>query len=280
MNNFLLDNEIAIRLFFFFSIFAVMAAWEIKLPKRELTQSKSVRWINNIGLVVLNSFLLRIIFPTAAIGVAFFAQENGWGLFNYWEIPYFLSVVICIVLMDGAIYLQHALMHAIPMFWRLHRMHHTDMDLDVTSGSRFHPIEIILSMIFKFAFIVALGSPPEAVLIFEILLNGSAMFNHSNVQLPEKIDSALRKVIVTPDMHRIHHSVVEHEANTNFGFALSIWDRMFGTYTEQPEAGHQGMTIGISTFRDKKYLTLPWMLAQPFVGNVTAYVLNRRQWKE
>jgi len=279
MSNFLLDNEITIRLTFFFGIFALMALWEIKLPKRELTHSKSVRWLNNIGMVVLNSVLLRIIFPTAAVGMAVYAEQNHWGLFNVLDFPGWIEVLLCIILLDGAIYFQHTLMHAVPLFWRLHRMHHTDMDLDVTSGSRFHPIELLLSMIYKFAVIAALGAPPEAVIIFEILLNGSAMFNHSNVQLPAHIDAMLRKFFVTPDMHRIHHSVIENEANSNFGFALSIWDRMFGTYLQEPQEGHKDMTIGISEFRDKKFLTLPWMLIQPFIGSVNAYVLNRRNWK-
>jgi len=256
-----------------------MAWCEIRFPKRSLTNSKTIRWLNNLGLVALNSIFVRLLFPAAAVGMAVFAQQHGWGFFNYFEIPMFLSILICIILLDGAIYFQHVLMHAIPGFWLLHRMHHTDMDFDVTTGSRFHPIEIILSMLYKFAVIVMLGAPAVAVLIFEIVLNGSAMFNHSNVSIPKSIDRILRRLIVTPDMHRIHHSVLEHETNSNFGFSLSIWDRIFGTYLENPEKGHKEMTIGIDEFRDTKFLTLPWMLAQPFLGKVSKYVLNRRTWK-
>lgn len=274
-----LENEPAIRLAFFLGIFVVMAVLEMRLPRRVLTQSKSVRWLNNLGVVVLNSVLLRLVFPAAAVGMAAFAESAGWGLFNYLDWPMALEFFLVVVLLDGVIYLQHVMFHAVPAFWRLHRMHHTDMDFDVTTGARFHPIEILLSMVVKFAVIAALGAPPVAVIVFEVLLSGMAMFNHANVKLPQKLDAVLRWVIVTPDVHRIHHSVIDYETNTNYGFNLSIWDRIFGTFTEQPEHGHEGMTIGIVKFRDKKFQTLPWMLIQPFIGKVEEYVINRRQWR-
>jgi len=278
MSEFILQHEPTIRLIFFLSIFAIMAAWEIKAPRRSLTQSKLIRWGNNIGIVALNSLILRWLFPAAAVGVAVFAQQQGWGLLNYFDVPIAVSIILSVILLDCAIYLQHVMFHAIPAFWRLHRMHHTDMDFDVTTGARFHPIEIVLSMLIKFAVIITLGTPALAVLIFEILLNGTAMFNHSNIKLPEKIDALLRKIIVTPDMHRVHHSIIAHEANSNFGFNLSIWDQLFGTYIAQPQTGHTDMKIGIEQFQDKKFLTLPWMLIQPFIGKVRDYVINRRTW--
>lgn len=279
MTNFILEHEPTIRLIFFVGVFALMAVWELRAPRRVLTQSKGVRWLNNIGLVVLNSVLLRWLFPAAAVGFAAFAQTNGWGLFNYLDWPIALELLAAVVLLDGAIYLQHVMFHAVPALWRLHRMHHTDMDIDVTTGARFHPIEIMLSMAIKFGVIAALGASPVAVIIFEVLLNGMAMFNHSNVKLPEKLDARLRWIVVTPDMHRVHHSINDYETNSNYGFNLSIWDRLFGTYIAQPELGHEGMTIGIVKFRDKKFQTLPWMLIQPFIGKVEEYVINWRTWK-
>ena len=239
------ENEVAIRLSFFFGIFGLMALWEFLAPRRALTVSKTVRWVNNLGLVFLNSFLLRFLFPAAAIGVAAYAAETNWGLLNLYEVPFVLAVVISVIAMDFIIYLQHVLVHAVPALWRLHRLHHADLDYDVTTGARFHPIEIILSMLIKFATIVVLGPPVVAVVIFEVVLNAMAMFNHGNVRLPLGLDKILRMLVVTPDMHRVHHSVEDDEANSNFGFNLSIWDRLFGTYRDQPRAGHEGMTIGI-----------------------------------
>jgi sterol desaturase/sphingolipid hydroxylase (fatty acid hydroxylase superfamily) len=183
--------------------------------------------------------------------------------------------------MDFIIYLQHVLVHAVPLLWRLHRMHHADLDYDVTTGARFHPIEIILSMLIKFATIVVLGPPVVAVVIFEILLNATAMFNHGNVRLPLGLDRVLRLILVTPDMHRVHHSVEDDEANCNFGFSLPWWDRLFGTYRDQPRGGHEGMTIGIHKFRTPKEASwLPGMLLLPFRGKVSAYTINRRQWSK
>jgi len=281
LSDFVMQHEPAIRLGFFFGMLAIMALWEIAAPRRALTVSKAVRWANNLGLVFFNSFLLRLIFPAAAVGVAAFAAENGWGLLNYYELPIVLAVALSVVAMDFIIYLQHVLVHAVPALWRLHRVHHADLDYDVTTGARFHPIEIILSMLIKFATIVVLGPPVVAVVIFEVILNALAMFNHGNVRLPLGLDRVLRLVIVTPDMHRVHHSVEDNEANSNFGFNLSIWDRIFGTYIAQPRAGHEGMTIGIHKYREPKQVSwLPGMLALPFIGKITGYAINRREWSK
>ncbi len=273
--------EVAIRLGFFFGIFAVMALWEIVAPRRALTVSKAVRWANNLGLVFVNSLVLRILFPAAAVGVAAFTAEQGWGLLNYYPLPFALSVVLAVVAMDFIIYLQHVLVHAVPVLWRLHRVHHADLDYDVTTGARFHPIEIILSMLIKFATILVLGPPIVAVVIFEVVLNAMAMFNHGNVCLPIGLDRVLRLLVVTPDMHRVHHSVEDNEANSNFGFNLSIWDRILGTYIAQPRGGHEGMTIGIHQYREPKQVSwLPGMLALPFIGKISGYAINRREWSK
>ena len=275
-----LENELPIRLGFFFGVFAVMAAWELAAPRRRLTVSRALRWTSNLGLVFLNSLVLRLLFPAAAVGVAALAVKRGWGLFNLVEVPFAVAVLLSVVAMDFVIWLQHVVFHAIPVLWRLHRVHHADLDYDVTTGARFHTIEIILSMLIKFAAIVLLGPPVVAVVIFEVLLNATAMFNHGNVKLPARLDRVLRWVLVTPDMHRVHHSVEDDEANSNFGFSLTWWDRLFGTYRDQPRAGHEGMTIGIHKYRDPKLVDrLPGMLALPFVGPVTGYAINRRQWK-
>ncbi len=278
---FVTQHELTIRLSFFFGIFALMAAWEIKAPKRPLSVSKKMRWSSNLGLVFLNSAILRLLFPAAAVGVAAFAEQQGWGLLNYHPLPLALSVVISVVAMDLVIYLQHVLVHAVPTLWRLHRVHHADLDYDVTTGARFHPLEIILSMLIKFATIVVLGPPVVAVVLFEVILNAMAMFNHGNVGLPAALERWLRLIVVTPDMHRVHHSVEDNETNSNFGFNLSIWDRLFGTYIAQPRAGHDKMSIGIHHYRDPQQVArLPGMLALPFRGKVTGYAINRREWSK
>ena len=235
--------------------------WELLAPRRALTVSKTLRWVNNLGLVFLNSFVLRLLFPAAAVGVAAWAQQQGWGLLNLYQVPTTVAVILSVIAMDFVIWVQHVLFHAIPVLWRLHRVHHADLDYDVTTGARFHTIEIIISMIIKFATIALLGPPVVAVVIFEVMLNATAMFNHGNVGLPPRLDRVLRWVLVTPDMHRVHHSVEDDEANSNFGFSLTWWDRLFGTYREQPRAGHEGMTIGIHKYRDPKVVDLlPGML--------------------
>jgi sterol desaturase/sphingolipid hydroxylase (fatty acid hydroxylase superfamily) len=279
INEFVMANEKAIRMGAFFGILGVMALWEILAPRRALTISKAIRWVNNLGIVFFNSFLIRVIFPAAAVGMASFANTQGWGIFNYFELPFWLVVIASVVVMDFIIYLQHVMVHAVPALWRLHRMHHADLDFDVTTGARFHPLEILLSMLIKFATIAVLGPPVLAVVIFEVILNATAMFNHGNVRLPLGIDRVLRWLVVTPDMHRVHHSVEDDEANSNFGFNLPWWDRLFGTYRDQPRAGHEAMTIGIHKYREPKQVAwLPGMLLLPFKGKITGYAINRREW--
>jgi sterol desaturase/sphingolipid hydroxylase (fatty acid hydroxylase superfamily) len=233
-----------------------MALWEMRAPRRALTVPKTLRWVNNLGL-------------------AAFASAQGWGLLNHYQVPFWLAVPLSLIAMDFVIWLQHVMVHAVPVLWRLHRVHHADPDYDLTTGARFHPIEIILSMLVRFAAILVLGPPLLSVILFEVILNGMAMFNHGNVRLPDGLDRALRWLMVTPDMHRVHHSVECDEANSNFGFNLAWWDRLFGTYKDQPSRGHQGMTIGIHDCRDPRDVTwLPGLLALPFRGKITGYAIN------
>ncbi|MBI2798683.1 MAG: sterol desaturase family protein [Gammaproteobacteria bacterium] len=254
-----------------------MALWEVLAPRRAPSVAKRFRWTSNLALVFLNTLLLRVLFPTAAVGLALQVAQHDWGLLNRFNLPEILRVLVGVVTLDLAIYLQHVMFHAVPALWRLHRMHHADLDFDVTTGARFHPIELILSMLIKFSAIAALGPPAIAVLIFEVLLNATAMFNHSNVRMPLALDRVLRWFIVTPDMHRVHHSIEPNETNSNFGFNLSLWDRLLGTYKSQPAAGHAAMTIGIAGYRDPHQVNrLDGMLLLPFVGAVTDYVINRR----
>ncbi len=281
MEQFALSTEEVVRLGFFFGVFAVIAGWELVAPRRELSVSKADRWISNLGIVALNTLILRLLFPVAAVGVAVFADQHGWGLFNYIQAPLWVAVIVSVTVLDFMIWLQHVVVHAIPLLWRLHRVHHADLDYDVTTGARFHPIEIILSMLIKFAVILLLGPPVVAVVAFEVILNAMAMFNHGNIRLPETLDRVMRTLLVTPDMHRVHHSVEDDECNSNFGFNLSIWDRMFGTYTEQPRGGQLGMTIGIRKYRDPAEVDrLPGMLMLPFKGKISSYVINRRSWSD
>jgi len=274
---FVMANEPAIRLAFFLGVFAAVALWEVAAPRRALTVSKALRWTSNLGLVALNTVLPRLLFPLAAVGVAAFAAENGWGLLNHFQVPFLLAVPLAVVAMDFVIWLQHVMVHAVPALWRLHRVHHADLDYDLTTGARFHPLEILLSMLIKFATIVVLGPPVVAVVIFEVLLNATAMFNHGNIRLPAALDRVLRWFVVTPDMHRVHHSVEDDECNSNFGFNLPWWDRLFGTYREQPRGGHLGMTIGIRGHGDPREVDrLDGMLMLPFKGEITDYAINRR----
>ena len=278
VSEFVMSHEVIIRLVFFFGILLIMALWEFAAPRRRLTVSKALRWINNLGIVFLDSFLVRIIFPAAAVGMAAFAQEHEWGLFNHFQVSYSLAVALSVVVMDFVIYLQHVIFHAIPIFWRIHRMHHADLDFDVTTGIRFHPFEIILSMLIKFAVVVVIGPPVLGVIIFEVLLNATSMFNHGNVRILRSLDRILRWIIVTPEMHRVHHSVVYYETNSNFGFNLPLWDRFLGTYRDQPRMGHEGMTIGLRDFQDtKRCVILPGMLAIPFIGKIAGYTIDRRK---
>jgi sterol desaturase/sphingolipid hydroxylase (fatty acid hydroxylase superfamily) len=270
-----MESEAAVRLGFFFGVLVIMAIWELLLPRRELTMSKLTRWLSNLGIVLIDNILLRLLFPVLAISVALTAQESGWGLLNNIPLPYWLSVGIGVLALDLIIYLQHLMFHAVPVLWRLHMMHHADLDFDVTTGLRFHPLEIIISMLIKLSAIAALGPSVLAVLVFEITLNATAMFNHSNVKIPLNVDKVLRLLVVTPDMHRVHHSVTIRETNSNFGFNFPWWDRLLGTYRPQPAAGHEGMTIGLSQFRDPKRNNLLWMLILPFIGNPGSYAINR-----
>jgi sterol desaturase/sphingolipid hydroxylase (fatty acid hydroxylase superfamily) len=273
----LLAHEPVIRLGAFAAIFMAMALWELAAPRRRQVIRRLRRWPGNLGIVVLNTLLVRLAFPTAAVGVALLAESRGWGLFPALNAPPWLAVAVAVILLDLAIYLQHVLFHAVPALWRLHRMHHADLEFDVTTGARFHPIEILLSMGIKLGVVAALGAPAVAVLIFEVLLNATSMFNHGNVRLPGRVDRVLRWLVVTPDMHRVHHSVVPRETNSNFGFNLPWWDRLFGTYRAQPQAGHHAMTIGIEQFRDPRELRLDRMLLQPFRDGDRLYPLGRRE---
>ena len=277
MPELLLGNEPVIRLFAFASIFAVMAAWEIVAPRRDQRIGRGTRWPSNIGVVVLDTVLVRLLFPTTAVGLALVAEAQGWGLFHALALPIWVSVPLAVLALDLAIYLQHVLFHAVPALWRLHRMHHADLEFDVTTGARFHPIEILLSMGIKLGVVAALGAPAVAVLAFEVLLNATSMFNHSNVRMPAWLDRVLRWIVVTPDMHRVHHSIAARETNSNFGFNLPWWDRLFGTYRDQPAAGHDAMTIGIEQFRDPTEQRLDHMLTQPFRDDDGTYALGRRE---
>jgi sterol desaturase/sphingolipid hydroxylase (fatty acid hydroxylase superfamily) len=256
--------EVPVRLASFLAVFAVMALWEIAAARRELSAAKGRRWLANLGLVAVDAVAVRLLFPAAAVGAAIGARELGLGLFNHVAAPYWLAVVATVVALDFAIYLQHVMFHAIPALWRLHRVHHADVDIDVTTGTRFHPLEVIVSMLIKFAAIALLGPPLLGVAIFEVVLSALAMFNHANVRIPLAIDRVLRLVVVTPDMHRVHHSIEKAEHSTNFGFNLSLWDRLLGTYVAQPAAGHDRMTIGLPEFRDPAWISLPRLLRMPF----------------
>jgi sterol desaturase/sphingolipid hydroxylase (fatty acid hydroxylase superfamily)/rhodanese-related sulfurtransferase len=260
----LLGFEPAIRIAAFAGVFAMMALWELLAPRRALMIGRRSRWPSNLGIVALDTLLVRLLFPTAAVGTALLGEAAGWGLLPRLGISGWPAVAVAVMALDLAVYLQHVLFHAVPALWRLHRMHHADLDFDVTTGARFHPIEIVLSMVWKLAIVVALGAPALAVLGFEVLLNATAMFNHGNVRIPKHLDRWLRWLVVTPDMHRVHHSIVSAETNSNFGFNLPWWDRLLGTYREAPAAGHESMTIGLEQFRDPGELRLDRMLLQPF----------------
>ena len=276
MGDALLQNEPTIRAGVFLVVLAAMAAWEAAAPRRALGLSRARRWPSNLGMVAINAVLLRLIFPTAAVGVALIGEQRGWGLLRVIAMPAWLQIALTVLLLDLAVYLQHVLAHAVPVFWRLHRMHHADLDFDVTTGVRFHPIEILLSMMLKVAVVMAIGAAPLGVLIFEVLLNATSMFNHGNVRVPAAFDRVLRWLVVTPDMHRVHHSIEPHETNSNFGFNLPWWDRLLGTYRPQPAAGHTAMTIGLDSFRDPAALRLDRMLLQPFEGAAGRYPINRQ----
>ncbi len=270
-----MHNETIIRIVFFFGIFGLVATWEWLAPCRALIYSKKLRWISNLTITFFNSLFVRLLLPVLAVNIAFLAQTRGWGLLNNFQISFLKQVVMGVIILDLTIYFQHVIFHAIPLLWRLHMVHHADLDYDLTTGLRFHPIEVILSMGLKIAVVVALGPPVVSVLIFEVLLNGMAMFNHGNIKIKTTVDKWLRLFVVTPDMHRVHHSVIIRETNSNYGFNLSVWDRIFGTYCDQPRKGHGNMTIGLSQFRDPKKLTLPWLLILPFISDPGKQPINR-----
>ncbi len=278
LTDWIVAHESTVRLSAFFGVFGAMALWELVAERRHLRAPKGSRWVANISLLVVNTLAMRLFSPIAAMGIAAIAAERGWGLLNNVAIPYPVAVVASVVMLDFSIYLQHVMFHAVPALWRLHMVHHADVDFDVTTGSRFHTIEIVLSMGIKTAAVAVLGPPVVAVVIFEVLLNATSMFNHANVRLPLAADRVLRWIVVTPDMHRVHHSVTSRECNSNFGFSLPWWDRLLGTYRDQPAAGHEQMQIGLSHVQETRQ-PLPWLLALPFIGSTGDYPINRQDFE-
>lgn len=260
-----------LRLVAFISIITLVIIWEFISPKRALTQSKARRWLNNLALVGLDSLIVRLLLPLSVAGIAFWAEENHFGLFNNIEVNSVLAISLSIIILDLIIYWQHRLFHRVPLLWRLHQVHHADRDIDVTTGLRFHPLEILLSILIKLTAVLLIGAPAAAVLLFEVILNGMAMFNHGNIRLPRAVDSALRLVVVTPDMHRVHHSVLKHETNSNYGFNISLWDRLFGSYHAQPDMGHERMVIGLAQLQSQPTHSLLWMLRLPFISDGISY---------
>jgi sterol desaturase/sphingolipid hydroxylase (fatty acid hydroxylase superfamily) len=271
-----MSGESILRLGCFAAVLLLMALWEALAPRRRPTQSRPLRWFSNLGLVALDTLAVRFLVPLGAVGVALLAAERGWGLLNNVPLPAWLCVALAVVALDFVIYLQHVLFHAVPALWRLHMVHHADLDFDASTGVRFHPIEILLSMGIKMAAVVVLGAPALAVVVFEVLLNATSVFNHGNVRMPARLDRVLRLFVVTPEMHRVHHSAHARETNSNFGFNLPWWDFLLGTYRAQPAEGHEGMTIGLEQFRDERVERLHWMLLLPFVGRPGDYPVNRR----
>ena len=280
ISDWLLQHEPAVRLAVFGLVFLGMALWELFSPRRSLRLPRAGRWTANLGILAIDVVTLRLVFPFAAVGLAAWAEARGLGLFALLDWPAWLEVLLALVLLDFAIWLQHVVFHAVPVLWRLHRVHHADLDYDLTTGSRFHPLEILLSMLIKAGLIIMLGPAALAVLLFEVILNGAAMFNHGNVSLPRALDRVARWFIVTPDMHRVHHSREVSETNSNFGFNLACWDRIAGTYVAQPAAGHAAMQIGLQGVDDVREADrLPGMLLMPFRGKLGDYAVNRRRFE-
>ena len=259
-------HESIIRLACFFAVLLAMMLWEWRRPRRALSLPRARRWPANLGIIVVDSIVLRLVFPVLAVGAAELAAARGWGLFHGLNAPFWLALPASLLILDLAIYTQHVVFHKVAVLWRLHRMHHTDLDFDVTTALRFHPLEIVLSMLIKLVLVTLLGAPAVAVMLFEVILNATAMFNHGNVGLPRRLDRALRWILVTPDMHRVHHSTRPEETDSNFGFNLPWWDRLFGTYRDQPRDGHAGMSIGLEYFRDRRAIGLDALLLQPFLN--------------
>lgn len=270
------SHEPALRLGSFLMVFAVMAAWEWLAPRRRPQSSRRERWPHNIALLAVDVVVLRWVAPGAAIAVAIAGEANGWGMLNVARVPAWVAIPAAVVLLDLVIYFQHVTFHAVPALWRVHRVHHADQEFDVTTGTRFHPLEILLSTAIKCAAVAAIGAPALAVLAFELLLNATSMFNHSNARLPGALDRVLRLVVVTPDMHRVHHSILHHESSSNFGFNTPWWDRLFGTYLANPSMGHEAMTIGVDAFRTPQDQRLDRLLIQPLLDTPGGYPINRR----
>ena len=260
-----ISPETLVRLGFFTAIFIAIALSEKVAPRRILLKSKFKRWISNFGMQIIDVAVLRFIFPIFPFGVAVICVQRGWGLLNYYHTIQPLALFIGILVLDFIIYLQHRVFHIAPVFWRVHMVHHTDQDIDVSTAVRFHPLEIILSLLIKFTAVAAIGAPPLSVLIFEVMLNGASMFNHGNIKIPLYIDRVIRMVLVTPDMHRVHHSVITRETNSNYGFSFSWWDRLLGTYKAQPQEGYDKMKIGLNGYHDDRSLKLSALLTMPFV---------------
>jgi len=276
LEEFIVIHESNLRLGAFLGGLLLLALLEKIIPERQLSISKLKRWTNNIGLVALSTVLVRLLLPTAAVGAAYLAGQNDWGMLNQLQYPAWLNVVAAVILLDLSIYLQHLSFHVLPLFWRFHRVHHSDRDCDVSTGLRFHPIEILVSIKFKMLVIFVLGAPVLAVVIFEAILNFMSMFTHANVHLHSTLDKLLRLFMVTPDMHRIHHSVKENETNSNFGFFIPWWDRVFGTYLAYPEGGQSGMTLGLDQFNKDRSQTFFGLIAMPVVRTIRGYAINAR----
>lgn len=264
VSDIILRHQGAFRLGVFVSVLIAMAVWETARPARRRIYARRARWFGNLGIVALDTALMRLVLPVMAVEVALFAAGRNWGLLDWLGFGGMMEIVVAIILLDLGVYWQHRIFHAVPLLWRLHRVHHTDRDFDTTTALRFHPIEIILSMLLKMVVVVALGVPVLAVILFEVILNGMALFNHANFRLPRGLEKLARSMVVTPDMHRVHHSVLAEDYNRNFGFNLSIWDRMFTSYREAPREGQDGMTIGQPEFQNDETCSLLFMLMLPF----------------
>ncbi len=258
------SNENFIRIGVFAAVLAIMAILEALFPRRKRTQGRGRRWVTNLGLVVIDSVAVKLLVPITALAAAEIASAKGWGLFALVDLPVVFEIVAAVILLDLAIYGQHIASHKLPILWRFHKVHHADRDIDVTTGTRFHPVEIVLSMFYKCLCVLLIGPAVIAVFIFEVVLNATAMFNHANVRLPSWLDRGIRMILVTPDMHRVHHSVIRRETDSNYGFSLSVWDRLFRTYIPQPAAGHDRMTIGLSQYQTSRPSSLTWCLNLPF----------------
>jgi sterol desaturase/sphingolipid hydroxylase (fatty acid hydroxylase superfamily) len=271
-----MTSDVVIRLSAFLGVLGLMASWEVFAPRRQLSTAKLRRWATNLSVVALDSVIVRLLFAGGAVGAALVAAERDWGALNHLNWPLWVEFVLSVVILDFVLYVQHVMFHAVPLFWRFHMMHHADLDCDVTTGLRFHPVEVVFSMLIKLGAVVLIGAAPTAVLVFEIVLNATSMFNHSNVWMPAAVDRVLRWVLVTPDMHRIHHSTVPTETNSNFGFNLPWWDRLLRTYRDEPIQGQTGMMIGLEQFRDPRRLTFIGILLLPFLGTPGRYPLLRK----